>query len=230
MYYVDVYPCGMIDEPKDILVKAAAARGLKGPDAVVERYGWGEHRSTVRANFYGTRDVSKKMAALYKAAWPEIDVNALLGLPSGEGDTTVVLATEEAELGVWREVGLSEEGTPKSITIPKRAGPLMKRQRAVEVKDGSVNRVIRQGEFAIYVPITEREIEDLEDGYVYVLRRHGYLQERSIRKVAGRKGGKLELTSDSTDSRYASKIAYPSDKPGEKVVILGRVIAYHGKL
>jgi hypothetical protein len=230
MYYAADYPCGMVDQPKDILAKAAGLRGLRGPDAVVDRYGWSEHRSTVRANFYGSRDVSKKMAAIYKAAWPEIDVNALLGLPSGEGGTTVVVAAEEAELGVWREVGLSEEGPRKTVTVPKRAGPGMKRQRAVEIKDGSVNRVMRQGEFAIYVPIDEEDLADLKEGYVYVRRRQGHLEERTIRKIAGRKGGKLELTTDSTDSRFAGKVTYPSDKPGEKVTILGRVTGYAGNI
>ena len=213
-------------EPKDILQGELRRRGLSATE-LARAFGFNE--VTFRSHVNGTRKPNRETAALY-AATLGLNRNELLDLDVRDG-VTVDLPKDRAELGKWIDVEF--EGTIKPQLgavrgVPKALG--QDTRRAVEVLDDSVNNRIKAGDFAVYQPVTPEEAEEIEDGYVYVSRRRGQLEERTIRKVAKRVNGKLTLITDSSDTRYSSTITYPSSCPDEVVRIIGRVTHWFGAL
>lgn len=103
---------------------------------------------------------------------------------------------------------------------------------AVRVLDESMNKVFQVGEFAIFSdPETlPQEAEKLANGEIVVVeRRRDDLVERSLRVVAQRREG-MRLECYSTHPRFVESIPYPSKRPNETVVIIGRVVGRYSKI
>jgi phage repressor protein C with HTH and peptisase S24 domain len=223
--------------PDEILRDRIRALGFKSVAAAVKHFKWPEKlgisAGAIYHHFNGTRRIRTKSVAQQYAADLGLSTNQLLGLDDSDAQVGNAQITGKAKWGEWLDTSIitdmAEKGvkTP-SISVPRGLGRDMR--RAVAVADGSVNRVIQPGDYAIYEPVTSEDVAELTDGYLYILRRRGDLEERTVRKIAARTNGKLVLESHSTDARYSGDVTYPSSKADETVEIIGRVVGRYAPL
>lgn len=218
------YLVPMTDSPHDILRKARLARGFQFASELAKATGWNE--STYRSHENGSRPMTLAAAKRY-APFLGLEVTDLYR--PEHIDLQVSLPTVEmigrAAFGIWRDTRI-EKDERRTLGMPGWGGVMRK---AVEVVDDSVNRYFVIGDFAVYEAIGPAEIEDLKSGYVVVERSRDTLIERTIRKVRKR-SDRLELLTDSHDPKFTEIVSYPSQREGETVTIIGRVVGRYSEL
>ena len=129
-----------------------------------------------------------------------------------------------AAAGLWKEVALiGEDFAHEEIPIIENHRYAGKRQYGVLIEGNSMNRVFRDGEYAVCVAWDEIGA-DLQDGQLlHVERSHGGLREVTVKKIRF-VNGRFELWPDSDDPRFQTPIdlAHPDDDT--EVAVKGLVI------
>jgi hypothetical protein len=228
----------MADAPHEILKRGLKAQGFKTLAEASRHFRWeqkmGLSEGAIRHHFNGHRRPDAAAAAQYSA---DLGVSKyeLLGLDQDDTPAGTVPVEGRAKWGEWLDTDFFKSAASgdlkkaRTISVPRGLGKDMR--RAVVVADGSVDNRIREGDFAVYEPITADEVSDLTDGYLLIARRRGALEERTVRRVLGRaKDGKLLLGPDSSNTMYAGTVTFPSSRAGETVEILGKVVAQYGPI
>jgi transcriptional regulator with XRE-family HTH domain len=136
--------------------------------------------------------------------------------------TVKVLGTAAA--GLWKDVSIiADDYAHEQIPVvenPRYAGfP----QYALLVEGNSVNRKIKDGEYAICASWPELGIEPKDGQYVHVERNRGGLHEATI-KLVRINGAVVELWPDSSDPRFTAPIVYAHSDEDTEVRIRGLVI------
>lgn len=175
----------------------------------------------------GQRGIDLEAAKFY-ASFLAIKVNDLIDLDyvfSPEAADFAIPVTGEVAMGIWRSAELdSGEHTvnKRTIDVPRVRGSQMR--LSVEVADESVNKSIRRGEYAIYIPL-DVALSELNKKLIIIERIRNGLIERSIRRATVTGNGTLSLAADTTDKRFNKDVVlYPASGADDDVRIIGRVI------
>lgn len=193
--------------------------------------------STYRSHENGWRDFHEDQAQAYAEAYG-VSASWLLCLPEAEDDggnseVGEIVVKGEAQAGVWRDpaVDKPQHMPGKKLSIPKKAAkrPEEKKRFGVRVADASVDKVFAKGGYVVCVHLDEDEQgpEHFRIGDVlYIERTRHNLKEMSLRRVTAIEGGKLRLSTHSTEQQFKlPDVIHPSS--GEKTVLLGKVVGHY---
>jgi hypothetical protein len=216
----------------DRLRKARIAKGIKSARDAALQFGWSY--STYGSHENGTRGINRPAAERYAKAFRNVTVAELLGvadartLPIGAPEVQVVAS---AAVGMWRDSRLDSEHNKNSqfVAVPVIRGSAMR--FAVKICDQSVNRMFKEGEFAICSSLVEGDIASLEPGtMLFIERIRDDCRELSVRRLVSHANTQLKLSSYSTDSRFTEIVIYPSPKKTEEINIKGRIVGRYTPL
>lgn len=115
--------------------------------------------------------------------------------------THVVALTKIAAGGVWREVGVKvryEEVAIPLIPEPSLAGLT---QYATRIDGTDFNKILRPGDYAIFVPYADIRKAPVDGDIVEVERRRGDMVETTVRRVRVH-AGEVELWPESDDPAW----------------------------
>lgn len=217
----------MMDKPHDILRKARIKKGYDSAEAAARAYGWNvatyrSHENGVR----GVRGIPKEAAKRYAAAF-NIPVGLLLDIDASAGTTSEVTVIGDAAFGIWRHNALDREHKRNKNTLSVPHVMVEGKMRfAIRVADESVNRVLSQGQYAIFVAASE---PFKNNALVVVERVRGDLVERTLRRYV-QNGTSAKLVSYSTSPLYQETISISDGSQGGDVVrIIGLVVATHAE-
>lgn len=175
----------------------------------------------------GTRAFSPEDAMRYAA---KLGTSAGYLLGFGEApEAAEVTIMGEAGLTAWIDPRFAVERTRNAtiLAVPNPRGEAVR--FAVEVVDGSVNKVIEAGEYAICVPYTG-DIRMHPGQLVYVEQQRNGLVQKTIRYVLMGAKGVFKLKTLSSDPQYENTITYPSPNKDEPVTVIGRVIGRYSDI
>lgn len=166
----------------------------------------------------------QKIASAFSRPMPSPAGGNTASLPA-VNPTSTVKVLGAAAAGMWKDVSLLADEFLAHEEIPviadhRYAG---RRQYALRVEGNSINRVIRDGEYAICVSFGDLGSGLKTGQYVHVERSRGGLQEVTIKKVVVDEDS-VELWPDSDDPRFQEPIIINSHEEDTEVTIRGLVI------
>src|SRR5262249_15686323 len=134
----------------------------------------------------------------------------------------------EAAVGVWHEEGVDNmsQRDAKKLTVPPEVHWAIEDEYAVQVRDGSLNKLVPQDGYCICRRVRPGPMDtaQIEVGsFVHIERtRRGGLKEISVRRVSNRDGAALRLSNYSNDRKYRSNdLSYPAQDGKDGVTIKG---------
>jgi hypothetical protein len=134
----------------------------------------------------------------------------------------------DAAVDAWREIVAKKHHTKRKIAPPDLPGDLALKEGeyAVRVVDGSVDKAIPAGSYAICAPIRAADVTRFHvDDLVHIERIRRGFQEISIRLVRANDGRRLRLGTYSADPEIEGEVAFPSARnAGEEVRLIGLVV------
>lgn len=205
------------------LREARKMRSFKSASEAAKRYGWS---SKYISHENGTRGIGR----MYREYARKFRVNPswLLG-HSDERDSIVrgINVVADAAIGTWHE-GVnqptgSRRNTQKNVGVPTRQNHDDDDKFAVRLADASMNKVVRQGAFAILLPADERTDFKVGD-IVYIERMREGMTELSLRRISSISSTSMKLAAHSVDPKFKQELTFPSLRDTEKIRILGRMI------
>lgn len=142
----------------------------------------------------------------------------MIGLP-----TVKVVGTAAA--GLWKDVSIIAAGNyvHEEIPVIETARYAGHEQYALLVEGQSINRKIKDGEYAICVAWDGLGAEPKNGQYVHVERSRAGLQEATIKMIRIH-DGRIELWPDSDDPRFQEPLTLDHDDEDTEVRIRGIVI------
>lgn len=140
-------------------------------------------------------------------------------------DLHTVRVVGRAAAGLWKDVSIIADDYYEYEHIPVIPSPRYAghEQYALLVEGNSINRKIRDGEYAICVSWDAVGGEPKDGMYVHVERHRGGLQEATIKRVRI-VNGTIQLWPDSDDPRFQDPLDLSTDEDGAEVQIRGLVI------
>ena len=118
-----------------------------------------------------------------------------------QNEVQIVALTKSAAGGVWREVGVSVIFEAVAIPLvpePRLAGL---EQYATRIDGTDFNRILKPGDYAIFVPFDGIRTAPQDGDIVEVERKRGDVVETTVRRVRIR-GGAVELWPESDDPAW----------------------------
>lgn len=186
----------------------------------------GMNDGTYRSYENGNRPVTPKAAikfAKHFGGQPQdyCDTLAAIGGRGGEAEIEVL---GEAQVGIWRDLSLEDQGLGRNRTITV-VNPTGKRRWAIKIADQSVNRLLKKGWFAVLERAPSESPREYRDGqFVFIQRIRGGLTEESVRRVEVI-GDKCTLTCYSTEKRYeGERLPFPPRSKDEQVIVAALVV------
>jgi len=226
---------GRHSEPHERLKWARERKGITKGEAATAL---GIKYPTYAGHENGTSGISAKKAQKY-AAFFGVQINWLL---TGQGDATTFNAGRDhlgtqsvqvrgsTEAGNWKEASADSPVGGEEISIPMIPGFPSENQYALLVSGNSMNRVVSDGDYIIYLDYRETGIS-VEDGDLVVVERTraGFV-ETTLKRLRRNASGSVELWPESDDPHHQHPVQMAAPEDETSVSIIGLVIGSYRPL